>query len=71
MLHVSSRYRCLTHFRLIIESHLHFLQWREVGRDLEGVIKIGAVNCGEEFFLCNQESITGYPSLIMYPAVSK
>ena len=33
---------------------------------LEGVVRIGAVNCQEEFVLCRQQGITGYPSLKLY-----
>ena len=46
-------------------------QWREVGRELEGVIRIGAVNCGDEWMLCQHQGIRSYPTLIMYPAVSR
>ena len=33
---------------------------------LEGVVRIGAVNCQEEFMLCRQQGITGYPTLNLY-----
>lgn len=45
-------------------------QWREVARDLDGVIRIGAVNCEDEWMLCRQQGIRSYPTLVMYPAVS-
>ena len=52
-------------------SQIHnYLQWREVARELEGVIRIGAVNCADEWMLCNHQGIRSYPTLIMYPAVS-
>ena len=44
-------------------------QWREVARELEGVIRIGAVNCQDEWHLCRMQGIGSYPSLLMYPAV--
>lgn len=47
----------------------HF-QWREVAQELEGVIRIGAVNCQEEWNLCRQQGIHSYPSLVLYPTVS-
>ena len=49
---------------------MYIFQWREVARELDGVIRIGAVNCGDEWMLCQHQGIRSYPSLIMYPAVS-
>jgi len=37
---------------------------------LEGVARIGAVNCGDEWVLCRQQGIRSYPSLVTYPKVS-
>ncbi|KAK2560566.1 DnaJ-like protein subfamily C member 10 [Acropora cervicornis] len=50
-------------------SHCHDLApaWREVARELEGVLRIGAVNCQEEWNLCRQQGIQSYPSLVLYP----
>jgi hypothetical protein len=31
-----------------------------------GVIRIGAVNCQEEFMLCRRQGIGGYPTLNLY-----
>ena len=45
-------------------------QWREVARELEGVIRFGAVNCQEEWNLCRRQGIPSYPSLVLYPTVS-
>ena len=33
---------------------------------LEGVVRIGAVNCQEEWMVCRQQGITGYPSLKLF-----
>ena len=44
-------------------------QWREVARDLVGVIRIGAVNCEDDWHLCRQKGINSYPTLILYPEV--
>ena len=33
---------------------------------LEGVVRVGAVNCQEEFMLCRGQGISGYPSLNLY-----
>ena len=43
-------------------------QWRELAKQLDGVVKIGAVNCMDDWALCNQEQIHGFPSLVMYPS---
>ena len=47
-----------------------YFQWREVARELEGVIRIGAVNCDDDWHLCQRQNIHSYPSLIMYPKVT-
>jgi DnaJ family protein C protein 10 len=51
--------------------HCHNLAptWREVGRELQGVVRIGAVNCGEDWGLCNQQGIHSFPSLLIFPRV--
>ncbi|XP_013395942.1 dnaJ homolog subfamily C member 10 [Lingula anatina] len=51
-------------------SHCHDLAptWRDVAKELEGVIRVGAVNCGDEIMLCRQQGIRSYPSLILYPS---
>lgn len=50
-------------------SHCHELAptWRELAKQLDGVIRIGAVNCGDDWMLCNEQQIRSFPSLIMYP----
>ncbi|XP_068227314.1 dnaJ homolog subfamily C member 10-like [Palaemon carinicauda] len=50
-------------------SHCHTLApvWRDVARELEGVVRIGAVNCDDDYHLCNAQGIRSYPSLIAYP----
>ncbi|XP_047492349.1 dnaJ homolog subfamily C member 10-like [Penaeus chinensis] len=50
-------------------SHCHTLApvWREVARDLEGVVRIGAVNCDDEYHLCSSQGIRSYPTLVSYP----
>ena len=45
------------------------MQWREVARELYGVIRIGAVNCADDWYLCQQKGIHSYPTLILYPEV--
>ncbi|XP_069107417.1 dnaJ homolog subfamily C member 10-like [Argopecten irradians] len=54
-------------------GHCHDLapHWREVAQELEGVIRIGAVNCEDDWQLCRMQGIRSYPSLIMYPAKEK
>ena len=45
------------------------LQWRQVAQELEGVVRIGAINCQEDWSLCQHQGIHGYPSLVLYPSV--
>jgi len=49
-------------------SHCHDLAptWRRVAKQLKGVIRIGAVNCQDEFMLCQRQGIRAYPSLQLY-----
>jgi len=53
-------------------SHCHRLanDWRKLSRDLENVIRVGAVNCEEEWKLCHEQQIQSFPSLMVYPEVS-
>ncbi|KAK7113286.1 dnaJ homolog subfamily C member 10-like [Littorina saxatilis] len=50
-------------------SHCHDLAptWREMARELEGVIRVGAVNCEDDWALCRMQGIHSYPSLVLYP----
>lgn len=50
-------------------SHCHTLApvWREVARELEGVVRIGAVNCDDDYHLCSSQGIGSYPSILFYP----
>jgi DnaJ family protein C protein 10 len=54
-------------------SHCHELAdtWREVAREMFGVIRIGAVNCEDDWQLCRQKGINSYPTLILYPEREK
>ncbi|CAL8265784.1 unnamed protein product [Lota lota] len=54
-------------------SHCHQLAptWREVAKEMDGVIRIGAVNCGDNGHLCRSRGINSYPSLHMYRAGQK
>ncbi|XP_056145377.1 dnaJ homolog subfamily C member 10 isoform X2 [Lampris incognitus] len=49
-------------------SHCHQLapMWREFAKEMDGVIRIGAVNCGDNSRLCRSKGITSYPSLYIY-----
>lgn len=51
-------------------SHCHQLAptWREFAKEMDGVIRIGAVNCGDNNHLCRRRGITSYPSLYIYRA---
>ena len=39
-------------------------QWRALAKELEGVVRIGAVNCADSRDLCHH--LRGYPSLYLY-----
>lgn len=53
-------------------SHCHIMSssWRQLAEELNAVIKVGAVNCEEDWVLCRREGISSYPSLVFYPNVS-
>ena len=40
--------------------------WRKVAKELEGIVRIGAVNCQEEFIICTKQGIANYPTLHLY-----
>ncbi|KRT80031.1 Thioredoxin, partial [Oryctes borbonicus] len=51
--------------------HCHHCQtlasvWRKLAQEMEGVIKIAAVNCEEDNGLCYQMDIDSYPMLLYY-----
>uniref|UniRef100_A0A8P4GP67 DnaJ homolog subfamily C member 10 n=1 Tax=Dicentrarchus labrax TaxID=13489 RepID=A0A8P4GP67_DICLA len=54
-------------------SHCHQLAptWREFSKEMDGVIRIGAVNCGDNNHLCRRKGINSYPSLFIYRAGQK
>ncbi|XP_077997471.1 dnaJ homolog subfamily C member 10-like [Glandiceps talaboti] len=49
--------------------HCHDLAptWRKFAKEMEGVIRIGAVNCWDDNPLCTQQGIMQYPTLVIYP----
>uniref|UniRef100_A0A672JC05 DnaJ homolog subfamily C member 10 n=1 Tax=Salarias fasciatus TaxID=181472 RepID=A0A672JC05_SALFA len=49
-------------------SHCHDLAptWREFAKEMDGVIRIGAVNCGDNNHLCRRMGISSYPSLLVF-----
>ncbi|KAF3843692.1 hypothetical protein F7725_002541 [Dissostichus mawsoni] len=51
-------------------SHCHELAptWREFAKEMDGVMRIGAVNCGDNNHLCRSKGINSYPSLYVYKA---
>lgn len=52
-----------------INSHLLLpQQWREFAKEMDGVIRIGAVNCGDNGRLCRSKGVNSYPSLYMFKA---
>lgn len=51
-------------------SHCHELAptWRNFAKEMDGVIRIGAVNCGDNGRLCRSKGISSYPSLYVFKA---
>ncbi|KAM4024477.1 dnaJ homolog subfamily C member 10 [Anomaloglossus baeobatrachus] len=51
-------------------SHCHDLAptWREFAKEMDGLIRIGAVNCRDERNLCRSRGINSYPSLYIFKA---
>uniref|UniRef100_A0A8C4QAF5 DnaJ homolog subfamily C member 10 n=1 Tax=Eptatretus burgeri TaxID=7764 RepID=A0A8C4QAF5_EPTBU len=51
-------------------SHCHNLAptWREFAKEMDGVIRIGAVNCGDNTRLCQLKGIRSYPNLYIFRA---
>uniref|UniRef100_A0A8D0HRS0 DnaJ homolog subfamily C member 10 n=1 Tax=Sphenodon punctatus TaxID=8508 RepID=A0A8D0HRS0_SPHPU len=49
-------------------SHCHDLAqtWREFAKEMDGLIRIGAVNCGDNRMLCRIKGINSYPSLSVF-----
>ncbi|XP_015119797.1 dnaJ homolog subfamily C member 10 [Diachasma alloeum] len=54
-------------------SHCRTLapSWRKIAKDFEGVIRVGAVNCEDDWSLCRQLGIQSYPTLLFYPRNSQ
>ncbi|XP_050418751.1 dnaJ homolog subfamily C member 10 [Patella vulgata] len=54
-------------------SHCHQLapDWRALAKEVEGVIRIGAINCADDWQLCQMQGIRSYPSLVLYPEREK
>ncbi|XP_046902760.1 dnaJ homolog subfamily C member 10 [Hypomesus transpacificus] len=51
-------------------SHCHELAptWRDFAKEMDGVIRIGAVNCGDNGRLCRSKGVSSYPSLYVFKA---
>ncbi|CAI9613809.1 unnamed protein product, partial [Staurois parvus] len=51
-------------------SHCHDLAptWREFAKEMDGLIRVGAVNCGDDRMLCRSRGINSYPSLYIFKA---
>uniref|UniRef100_A0A8C6QQI1 DnaJ homolog subfamily C member 10 n=1 Tax=Nannospalax galili TaxID=1026970 RepID=A0A8C6QQI1_NANGA len=49
-------------------SHCHDLAptWREFAKEVDGLLRIGAVNCGDDRMLCQMKGADSYPSLFMF-----
>ncbi|XP_014294871.1 dnaJ homolog subfamily C member 10 [Microplitis demolitor] len=50
-------------------SHCHHLapDWRRIAKDFEGIVRVGAVNCEDDWRLCRRLNIQAYPTLLYYP----
>uniref|UniRef100_A0A8C9SQA8 DnaJ homolog subfamily C member 10 n=1 Tax=Scleropages formosus TaxID=113540 RepID=A0A8C9SQA8_SCLFO len=51
-------------------SHCHELAptWRQFAKEMDGVFRIGAVNCGDNGRLCRSKGVSSYPSLYVFRA---
>uniref|UniRef100_A0A8C9DBJ1 DnaJ homolog subfamily C member 10 n=2 Tax=Panthera TaxID=9688 RepID=A0A8C9DBJ1_PANLE len=49
-------------------SHCHDLAptWRDFAKEVDGLLRIGAVNCGDDRMLCRMKGVNSYPSLFMF-----
>ncbi|XP_015099864.2 dnaJ homolog subfamily C member 10 [Vicugna pacos] len=51
-------------------SHCHDLAptWRDFAKEVDGLLRIGAVNCGDDRMLCRMKGVNSYPSLFIFRA---
>lgn len=51
-------------------SHCHDLAptWRDFAKEVDGLLRIGAVNCGDDRMLCRMKGVNSYPSLYIFRA---
>uniref|UniRef100_A0A8C3YFT1 DnaJ homolog subfamily C member 10 n=1 Tax=Catagonus wagneri TaxID=51154 RepID=A0A8C3YFT1_9CETA len=49
-------------------SHCHDLAptWRDFAKEVDGLLRIGAVNCGDDRMLCRMKGVSSYPSLFIF-----
>ena len=49
-------------------SHCHDLApfWKQLGTALQGMVGIGAVNCREQWGICQSMRIMNYPTLLWF-----
>ncbi|XP_045152176.1 dnaJ homolog subfamily C member 10 [Echinops telfairi] len=49
-------------------SHCHDLAptWRDFAKEVDGLLRIGAVNCGDDRALCQMKGVNSYPSLFIF-----
>lgn len=49
-------------------SHCHELAptWRDCAKEVDGLLQIGAVNCGDDRMLCRMKGVNGSPSLFLF-----
>ncbi|XP_071076775.1 dnaJ homolog subfamily C member 10 isoform X2 [Desmodus rotundus] len=49
-------------------SHCHDLAptWRDFAKEVDGLLRIGAVNCGDDRRLCRMKGVNSYPSLFIF-----
>ncbi|XP_048664930.1 dnaJ homolog subfamily C member 10 [Marmota marmota marmota] len=49
-------------------SHCHDLAptWRDFAKEVDGLLRIGAVNCGDDRMLCRMKGVNSYPSLLIF-----
>ncbi|EPY77855.1 hypothetical protein CB1_001170005 [Camelus ferus] len=42
--------------------------WRDFAKEVDGLLRIGAVNCGDDRMLCRMKGVNSYPSLFIFRA---
>jgi hypothetical protein len=58
--------KCIQENKNEILMFSFFLQWRDFAKEVDGLLRIGAVNCGDDRMLCRMKGVNSYPSLFIF-----